>query len=44
MSYSSLNFGLLNIHSVSSVSDILNKPVLLQDFLSEYSLDILSLT
>ena len=41
---SSLNFAHLNIHSASSITDTINKPALLQEFISDYKLDILALT
>jgi Reverse transcriptase (RNA-dependent DNA polymerase)/Endonuclease-reverse transcriptase len=41
---SAVDFGLLNIRSASSITDHLNKPALLQEFISDYSIDILALT
>src|SRR3989441_2981141 len=41
---SSLNFSCLNIRSASSISTDLDKPAVLQEFLSDYSIDILALT
>ena len=41
---SSLNFAHLNIHSASSITDTIDKPALLQEFISDYKLDILALT
>src|SRR5437867_6932659 len=41
---SSLNFSCLNIRSASSISTDLDKPAVLQEFLSDHSIDILALT
>ena len=40
----SLSFASLNIRSASSITDELNKPIILQEFISDHSLEILSLT
>src|SRR5437899_8166131 len=39
-----LNFSCLNIRSASSISTHLDKPAVLQEFLSDHSIDILALT
>ena len=44
MTSSSLNFSCLNIRSASSISTDLDKPAVLQEFLSDHSIDILALT
>src|SRR6476469_2269504 len=41
---SNLNLAHLNIRSASSITDSCNKPLLLQEFISENSIDVLSLT
>ena len=41
---SSLNFSCLNIRSASSITTNLDKPAVLQQFLSDHSIDILALT
>ena len=43
-SSTSVSFACLNIRSASSITDDLNKPCLLQEFISDHSLEILSLT
>ena len=42
--FNCISFATLNIRSASSVTDDLNKPAVLQDFILEKSLDVLSLT
>ena len=43
-SFSHLGFAHLNIHSASSITESLNKPAVLHEFVVDYGIDILALT